>query len=133
MTGATLILLASLASQAEAKAASSGPEAVAVTAPGPALVPRLAFYSALGAADLGSTEFAVVRGHQEANPLIKNRAIRIAAVAGVTVATARLDQYLTRHKHRKSVWVVRGLVLSARTCFVIHNLRQASRPVPGGH
>lgn len=79
------------------------------------------------AADLGSTELALARvpGAFEANPLLRERGVRLGLGAATCVGMAEVDHSL--RGRRKTRWAVRLVGLGLWGYAVQHNLRLAGR------
>lgn len=78
-------------------------------------------WCSLKAADLASTELALSRGGYEANPLLRERAVRYGVGAGTCMLVAEADWKL--RKHKKSRWAVRIIGIGLWGYATAHNLR----------
>lgn len=79
------------------------------------------------AADLFSTEFALSAGCYEANPLMRERPVRIGLKAASTVAVLAGTEHLKRHGHSRAASVLRWSVAALWASAAVWNVYQMRR------
>lgn len=80
-------------------------------------------YVVVGAADLGSSEYAIGRGGVEQNPAQQMRGLRIGVQAATAGVGCWADAKLSK-RHRNGARVLRVAVLTLKLGLAAHNVRQ---------
>lgn len=74
------------------------------------------------AMDVASTEYKLSQGYLEANPAMRNRAVRISSKLAASAGLCWIDKHLRSRGHDKAAWWITGGVTALWAGVAVRNM-----------